>query len=65
MKMRETRAVLRAVNIRGGDCRCEFNENWRETGKELGGGGPLYPPQRQLLGGCLQKPPETRAFDFD
>ena len=34
-------------------------------GKCRGGGGLLYPPQRQLLGGCLQKLPETRAFDFD
>ena len=34
-------------------------------GKCQGGGGHLYPPQRQLLGGCLQKLPETRAFDFD
>ena len=31
----------------------------------LWGGGLLCPPQRQLLGRCLQKLLETRAFDFD
>ena len=43
--------------------------NLMRTGERLGRcrgrGGLLYPSQRHLLGGCLQKQPETRAFDFD
>ena len=42
--------------------------NSKRAGASLGrswGGGPLYPPQRQQLGGFLQKLPETRALPFD
>ena len=44
--------------------------NSMRTGEQLGRcgggkGGLLYPLQLHLLGGCLQKRPETRAFDFD
>ena len=42
--------------------------NSKRAGARLGrswGGGPLYPHQRQQLGGFLQKLPETRALAFD
>ena len=39
------------------------------TGKRLskctGSKGLLYPSQRHMLDGCLQKQPETHAFDFN